>query len=119
MTWHAMDEADFREKVARMRARPDRWAVRAKAYGVTRDYLLRLYDEQDGCCAICGLDFKGEFAVDHDHKTGKVRGLLCDHCNRGLGSFKDNIARLARACEYVRSNNERRSPAALLEQLQA
>lgn len=48
---------------------------------------LSLYNKQKGCCAICGRHaalFKKSLAVDHDHKTGRIRGLLCFACNRYL-----------------------------------
>ena len=48
---------------------------------------------------ICGKDEK--LVVDHDHKTGKVRGLLCNHCNRGLGHFRDNVKFLEDAVKYL------------------
>jgi hypothetical protein len=59
---------------------------------------------QKGKCAICHYAFGqkvGDMKVDHDHKTGAVRGLLCDHCNRGLGFMRDNPDLLARASKYV------------------
>jgi hypothetical protein len=43
-------------------------------------------------------------SIDHCHNTGKVRGLLCDHCNKGLGLFKDNIDYLNKAIEYLKYN---------------
>lgn len=57
-------------------------------------------------CAICGkLPGKTNggrpLAVDHDHKTGRVRGLLCENCNNGLGRFKDNPAFLREAVGYL------------------
>jgi len=41
--------------------------------------------------------------MDHDHETGKFRGMLCHHCNRGLGNFKDKIENLEKAIEYLKS----------------
>ena len=50
-------------------------------------------------CVICGDT--GELVVDHDHTTGKVRGMLCNHCNRGLGHFKDSPMLLEFAAQYL------------------
>ena len=50
-------------------------------------------------CSICGTH--DDLAVDHDHTTTKVRGILCRNCNRGLGIFKDNIYFLLRAAAYL------------------
>jgi hypothetical protein len=63
-----------------------------------------LLDSQSGGCAICGYKFGqkvGDMHVDHNHKTGAVRGLLCDLCNRGLGYFKDQADRLIAASKYL------------------
>ena len=63
--------------------------------------------DQEGICAICGKnpdDFERAFAVDHDHETGKVRGILCPDCNRGLGGFHDNLELLEKAVEYIRKS---------------
>ena len=52
-----------------------------------------MYIAQKGCCVICGRhqsEFKQRLHVDHCHKSGKIRGLLCFNCNCGLGNFKDN-----------------------------
>lgn len=75
-----------------------------------RQYEARLYS-QGGCCAICqdhlpanGVDSEDLMIlrVDHCHKTGRFRGLLCNNCNIGLGSFKDNEASLLNAIFYLR-----------------
>jgi len=66
------------------------------------DVLLR---KQGGRCKICGTSQPGgngdHFAVDHCHRTQKVRGLLCNSCNNGLGRFKDNPLFLERAALYL------------------
>lgn len=74
------------------------------------------YDEllsaQGGACAICGtVDFgKKSPHADHDHKNGKMRGVLCNHCNVGLGMFKDSSELMAKAMVYLatsRANSEK------------
>lgn len=55
-------------------------------------------------CVICGDG--GSLVVDHDHKTGKIRGMLCNHCNRGLGHFRDDPLLLEFAAEYIRQTTE-------------
>lgn len=64
----------------------------------------RLYQVQQGRCAVCKkhqTEVKKRLGADHDHTTGKIRGLLCDPCNRGLGLFKDNIELLLAAINYL------------------
>lgn len=71
-------------------------------YGLTPAEWDLLYDQQLGRCAICYTDFAGiKVCVDHDHKTGKVRGLLCVECNHGIGKFKDNPVILRNAAQYL------------------
>ena len=67
-----------------------------------RDYDLML-EKQGGGCAICGSLTNGgrAMAVDHDHVTGAIRGLLCMHCNLGLGQFRDEPALLQAAIHYL------------------
>ena len=83
----------------------DRSNYYMRTYGITESDYDVMYAEQEGCCAICGvhqLDIKQRFCVDHNHDTGKVRALLCDSCNVGLGKFKDNYDNLLRAADYLR-----------------
>lgn len=67
---------------------------------------------QNGGCAICGkrqgIETK-KLGVDHDHCTGRIRGLLCSQCNRGLGKFGDSIEGIKRVLAYL--ENERPVPA--------
>lgn len=67
--------------------------------------------EQNNKCVICGQEIflfgsspKLTAHVDHDHKTGKVRGLLCPECNIGLGKFRDNPDYLLKAASYLKKN---------------
>lgn len=76
-------------------------------YGVSADQFEELVVLQDGKCAVCGGKPNGgkkRLCVDHNHTTGKLRGLLCDCCNRGLGLLKDNPNILEKAIAYLRSH---------------
>lgn len=72
-------------------------------YGLSEvDYMEKIA-EQDNLCAICRRKDEGRvLCVDHDHKTGKVRGLLCTNCNIGLGNLKDDIQVLEAAIGYLK-----------------
>jgi len=82
-----------------------------KSYGITLDDYNSMFEEQGGKCAICKIHLndirygkKKNLCVDHDHKTGKVRGLLCDKCNRGIGLLKDDVNVLNNAINYLKRN---------------
>lgn len=77
-------------------------ALRSK-YGLRPVDYDRMYHEQEGCCMICGVHQSetDRFHVDHDHETDAVRALLCSHCNKGLGQFKDDPDKLRRAADYL------------------
>ena len=79
-------------------------ARRNETYGLTPDELQALL-AQHSVCAICHSDQWGKKGpvVDHDHETGRVRGILCGNCNMGLGRFKDDPLRLARAIAYLKT----------------
>jgi len=77
-----------------------------KTYGITLNDYQNLLKSQDSRCAICSMhlsESRTQLCVDHSHKTGKIRGLLCHSCNRGIGLLKDNPAVLKRALTYVES----------------
>jgi len=80
------------------------------AHGITLEDYERMMDDQGGVCAICGrhehrLSTAGgrayRLAVDHDHSTAKIRGLLCSMCNHAIGYLDDSPALLARAVAYL------------------
>jgi len=71
-----------------------------RKYGITRTDYESMLDSQGGGCAICGSR-PDLLCVDHDHLTGKVRGLLCSTCNKGLGHFCDDPGLLGRATNYL------------------
>lgn len=70
-------------------------------YGITIDDYERMFEEQGGKCWICKQK-KKKLSVDHNHKTGKVRALLCTNCNTSLGKMKDSIQILENAISYLK-----------------
>ena len=74
-----------------------------RKFGITYDEWLRMWKLQSGACAICGGINRGgkALAIDHDHNSGEVRGLLCATCNTALGGFKDNSNLLRTAIAYL------------------
>jgi len=90
-------------------------------YGISTEKYNELLKVQHSCCAICEISLKeyqnkdgsksGKdkrpkmFAVDHDHETNKIRGLLCNECNRGLGLLGDTLNSITKARDYIKGNN--------------
>lgn len=75
-----------------------------RVYGITTAQYSAMLQTQGEACAICGTKTPrgaGDFHIDHCHSTGKVRGLLCNCCNTGIGQFKDNPAALREAAAYL------------------
>jgi len=82
------------------------WRYELKSlYGITVEQYEAMLELQNGVCAICGgiNTRKLKLAVDHDHDTGKVRGLLCDRCNRGIGLLRDSN-NITNALKYLEEN---------------
>ncbi len=80
-----------------------------RVYGITREKYDEMVKQQNNLCAICKKPddvLDRELCVDHDHKTNKIRGLLCTHCNTGLGQFKDSITMLETAVDYLKAHQE-------------
>jgi hypothetical protein len=87
-----------------------------RTHGLTPEDYLAMRAEQEDCCAICGnhesllpnlVGTWKRLVIDHDHLTGEVRGLLCNHCNRGLGAFHDSIPALRNAIRYLQGKHRR------------
>lgn len=107
-------KAYYKEYGPRYRARhPEKFSeynlrAQLKQYGITiEDYHAQL-ESQGNCCAICGVDRelngkRQRFSVDHDHKTGKFRGLICNDCNLLIGKAKDEVGILEVAIEYLKN----------------
>ena len=78
---------------------------RLKKYGITSEEYQSLYKLQGGVCAICFRPPNGRMlSVDHDHETKKIRGLLCDNCNHGIGVFKEDLTVFYSAIAYLKSH---------------
>lgn len=73
-----------------------------KNYGISIAEYESLLKRQRGVCAVCKKEpIKRRLDVDHDHRTGKIRGLLCPNCNNGLGRFLDSVLLLRAAAKYL------------------
>lgn len=77
-------------------------------YGLTLEEYDALLASQDGACAICKKKPTTKMlAVDHDHNTNRVRGLLCSNCNQALGQFGDDPSLIQKAINYLERSNEK------------
>jgi hypothetical protein len=75
-----------------------------KKYGISIEEFNNLLNFQNNCCAICSKPIqklRRRMNIDHDHETGKVRGILCSGCNTGLGHLGDNVEGLKKALHYL------------------
>jgi len=77
-------------------------------YGIGCEEYEELLSKQDHTCAVCGKELKsrgGHTHLDHDHITGKIRGMLCTNCNRGIGHLQESITVLEAAVVYLKEHN--------------
>ncbi len=95
---------------SRKKAEPYRSQVLRRKYGITVSDYEEILKNQEYKCAICKTynpgKRRGSWPIDHDHKTGKVRGLLCWSCNSALGLLKDSYELCEKAAEYLRKSKE-------------
>jgi len=91
---------EFREK--------KNFSRRANGIGITKKRWEQMFDDQGRVCAICKVDNPGSskgWHLDHCHKTKTIRFILCTHCNRGLGGFRDNPDLLRMAAQMLEEFN--------------
>ena len=83
--------------------------LKRRVYGLSAEDYQAMVRAHRGRCPICdkAFDSTKDTCVDHDHATGKVRGLLCSRCNKGLGFFGDSLTVLNRASQYLRRYHPR------------
>jgi hypothetical protein len=81
-----------------------------KKYGISYDEYEKMVDEQGNVCYICNRPEPQErnehLAVDHNHKTGKVRGLLCSRCNRVIGLLEEDLQLIEKLKNYIKKHKE-------------
>jgi len=94
------------KNLARYKKNPSKQNQRIykNTYGVKHHQKQALLIKQNGCCAICEkpLEEGRKTHQDHCHKTGILRGVLCNNCNVGLGHFKDSVKNLLSALRYIK-----------------
>lgn len=109
----------YKQKTQEILAKGGKWYLenkerianknRKRMYGITPEEYQKMVDEQKGCCAICGRHssvFKRGLSIDHNHKTKKVRKLLCPKCNLAIGHSDEDISILEKIIEYLKSFDE-------------
>jgi len=104
------DQLNERKRALYNASREKRKAQRrTRTYGVDESQYNEMLARQSNCCAICNThksELKKELSVDHNHNTGKVRGLLCHSCNLGIGLLKDSPSVVFRAHVYLIHHQE-------------
>ena len=105
----ACKECDKARVKARHQANPERTRNNdlKRNYGITLQEHQQMFEEQNGACAICKGEGDGKWkklCVDHDHKTGKVRQLLCRRCNMILGQAYDDISLFEEYIKYLQKH---------------
>lgn len=100
--WKYDKSHQFNRKMRRRDKLARRFIAVKQTYGLSETEYVDKINDQQNKCAICRSKDEGKvLCVDHDHKTNKVRGLLCGRCNVGLGNLKDSIQILQSAIEYL------------------
>lgn len=102
--------SDSKETISREKRKERNRRKNLKRYGISVEQYDALLAKQNGGCAICGAKEPGRkaakyFSVDHEHDSGKVRGLLCHSCNLAIGHLKDRPELCRNAAQYLEANN--------------
>lgn len=109
--YYARNTERLRERSRELNARLEvkaaqRWVWIKRKYGLTRDQWLHMFSMQQGACACCRSPNSGSkrgWHTDHNHRTQKVRGIVCHQCNMMIGAARDSIAILECGKEYLRA----------------
>lgn len=101
------DKKRYRRDIEK-RKHQNKWATLKMKFGITKDHWQKMLTSQNGACAICRkiFDRSDNTHVDHDHQTGRVRGLLCRKCNFAVGLLSDDPGTFDRAAKYLRDNQK-------------
>lgn len=102
---HYSEVGKFTKTIPPLEVRRQRHRIQViKSYGITEEEFNSMLERQEGKCAICGTTDWGKPSpsIDHDHKTGKVRALLCNRCNRVLGLAEDSPELLSMMSDYLK-----------------
>lgn len=103
----ALDREDYLKSNPQAKAAADR-KQHLKKYGLTPESYNEMFSKQKGCCAGCNrhqTEFNRNLVVDHNHETGKVRGLLCISCNLMIGYAQEETKTLYNLIEYLNEHN--------------
>lgn len=109
--WNAANKARIDAQRAERKLKNTRQILSADLkfkFGITLEQYEEMSLSQDNACAICRIpaaELTKRMGVDHNHATEKVRGLLCNHCNTGLGFFKENKTTLTNAINYLNEHS--------------
>lgn len=98
--------SDCKECTPKKTYRQSRTSQLKHHYNITLEQYQLLFKQQRGRCAICRNTSKRFLDVDHSHITNKVRGLLCNRCNKTIGAFEDNIRLFKFAIKYLSSTEQ-------------
>ncbi len=106
-TWRETNGKDYHSNWYKTNKQNRLLYNRLRKFGITHKEFITLLDSQDGRCPLCciplsyDLEDQKNTCIDHDHKTGEIRGVLCRLCNTMLGSAKDNITTLENSIKYL------------------
>lgn len=99
--------AENPEKIAEWNRNNSRKTMLKSVYGISLEDYDKLLRNQGDKCAICGIlqkELNKPLYVDHDHKTSKIRGLLCHNCNVAIGLLKDSLSNISNALDYLKKH---------------
>src|SRR5579863_8484939 len=91
--WRKDNKSRIKAQARKRYSTDGRWEKQLRErFGISSDKYWEMHATQNGLCKICGKpqSVGTKLDVDHDHKTGKIRALLCRHCNAGIGQLKDD-----------------------------